>query len=313
MSYFKRSDVKDYAYIVLGMIIYAIGFTVFILPHQIIIGGMAGFSSLVFYASGQRIPVAVTMYGVNIALLMCGYKFLGRTFVVRTIFGATVLSLLIGSIESYFTSHPPLVTDVTMSVLMGSMLCGVGIGTYYGHHGTAGGTDIIAAIMSKFSSMSVGRVMMVVDMSIVACSFLLPFDGDMEARVQVRTQVIIYGWLAIFLYSFITDKFLSSGRQTIQFIILSDKWHEIADRITKETGRGVTTWDATGFWTGADRKLMIVWARQYDAFSIHEIAIEVDEHAYITHSVVKSVYGNGFDILKARSSRSSHGARKSHS
>jgi uncharacterized membrane-anchored protein YitT (DUF2179 family) len=140
--------------------------------------------------------------------------------------------------------------------------------------------------------------MMIVDMTIVACSFLLPFDGDMEARVQVRTQVIIYGWLAIYLYSFITDKFLSADRQTVQFIILSDKWERIADRITKETGRGVTTWNATGFWTGADRKLMIVWARRYDVVAIRNIAIEEDEHAYITNSYVKSVYGNGFDVLK---------------
>jgi uncharacterized membrane-anchored protein YitT (DUF2179 family) len=302
MSYIKQSDAKDYAYIILGMMIYAIGFTIFILPHQIIIGGMAGFSSLIYYASGQRIPVAVTMYGVNIALLVCSYRIIGRTFVVRTIFGATVLSLMIGCIEGYFTSHPPLITDVTMSVLMGSILCGVGIGTYYSHHGTAGGTDIIAAIMSKVSRFSVGRVMMIVDMTIVACSFLLPFDGDMEARVQVRTQVIIYGWLAIYLYSFITDKFLSADRQTVQFIILSDKWERIADRITKETGRGVTIWNATGFWTGADRKLMIVWARRYDVIAIRNIAIEEDEHAYITNSYVKSVYGNGFDALKVHKS-----------
>ncbi len=297
MSFIKRSDVKDYAYIVIGMIIYAIGFTIFILPHKVIIGGMAGFSSLVFYASGERIPVSVTMYGVNIILLLCGFKMLGRQFVVRTIFGATLLSLLIGCIEGYFTSHPPLISDMTMSVIMGSMLCGVGIGTYYSHHGTAGGTDIIAAIMNKISRMSVGRVMMIVDMTIVACSFLLPYDGDIESRIQVRTQVIIYGWLAIFMYSYITDKFLASGRQTIQFIILSDNWEKIAHRITHETGRGVTTWKATGYWTGTDRVLMMVWARRYDMLAIYQIVNEEDEHAYITNSPVKSVFGNGFDIL----------------
>lgn len=295
----KRSDAKDYAYIVLGMLVYAIGFTIFILPHGIVIGGMAGFSSLVFYASGERMPVSVTMYGVNIILLLCGFKMLGKQFVIRTIFGATLLSLLIGCAEGYFTSHPPLVTDVTMSVIMGSVLCGIGIGTYYSHHGTAGGTDIIAAIMSKISRLSVGRVMMIVDMSIVACSFLLPFDGDMESRIQVRTQVIIYGWLAIFLYSYITDKFLASGRQTIQFIILSDKWEKIAHRITHETGRGVTTWKATGYWTGTERIMMMVWARRYDMLAIYQIVNDEDEHAYITNVPVKSVYGNGFDILKA--------------
>jgi uncharacterized membrane-anchored protein YitT (DUF2179 family) len=104
--------------------------------------------------------------------------------------------------------------------------------------------------------------------------------------------------LAIYLYSYITDKFLAAGRQTIQFIILSEKWHEIADRITHETGRGVTTWQATGFWTGNDRTLMLVWARKYDMLAIYQIVNEVDKDAYITNSYVKSVYGNGFDVLK---------------
>jgi uncharacterized membrane-anchored protein YitT (DUF2179 family) len=291
----NKKDLKDYVIIVLGMIIYAIGFTVFILPHKIVIGGMAGFSSLIFYASGETIPVAASMYGVNLLLLVCGYKFLGRRFVVRTIFGATVLSLLIGAIEGYFTQHPPLITDITMSVAMGSILCGFGIGIYYSHHGTAGGTDIIAAIMTKFSDISVGRVMMIVDMSIVACSFMLPFDGEMEDRLQVRTQIIIYGWLAIFLYSYITDRFLELDRQTIQFIIISDCWENIASRITHETGRGVTTWDGEGFWTRSEKRMMIIWARKFDAPAILRIAGEEDPN-------VKSVYGNGFDTLKVKSS-----------
>jgi uncharacterized membrane-anchored protein YitT (DUF2179 family) len=179
-------------------------------------------------------------------------------------------------------------------------LCGIGIGVYYSHHGTAGGTDIVAAIMTKLSDVSVGRVMMIVDMSIVAASFLLPFDGDMEARIQVRTQVIIYGWLSIFLYSYITDKFLNDSIQTIQFIIISDKWEEIGHRITTETGRGVTTWDGEGFWTREGRKVLLIWGRKANAVAIMTIAHEVDSSAYITYSYVKSVYGNGFDTLKLK-------------
>ena len=129
---------------------------------------------------------------------------------------------------------------------MGSILLGIGIGVYYSHHGTTGGTDIVAAVMSKISNVSMGRVMMIVDISIVACSFFLPFDGDMEARIQSRTQSIIYGWLAIFIYSYIADKFVYEGRQTVQFLIISDAWNKIAYRITHETGRGVTTWNGQG-------------------------------------------------------------------
>lgn len=146
---FSKVDLRDYLMIVIGMALYAIGFTAFILPHDIVVGGMAGFSTLVYFASAQTIPVAVTMYVVNIMMLVCWYKLLGRKFVVRTVFGATLLSLMIGSIEGYFTSHPPIVTDTTMSVLMGSVICGCGIGLYYVHKGSAGGTDIVAAILIR--------------------------------------------------------------------------------------------------------------------------------------------------------------------
>ena len=132
---------------------------------------MAGFSSLIFYATGGRLPVAVVMYGTNILLLLCGFRYPGKGFVLRTIFGATLLSVLIGSVEGYFTSHPPLVSSAPMSVIMGAVMLGLGIGIYFSHHGTTGGTDIVAAIMSHVSDISMGRVMMIIDVSIVALSF----------------------------------------------------------------------------------------------------------------------------------------------
>jgi uncharacterized membrane-anchored protein YitT (DUF2179 family) len=291
-------EIRDCAYIILGMAIYAIGFAAFILPHKVVIGGMSGFGTLIYYATGGLLPIAAVMYGTNILLLIVSFKYLGKGFIIRTIFGATMLSLFIGLIEGYFLSRPPIVTDITMSVVMGATLCGIGIGLYYSHHGTSGGTDIIAAIMSKVSNISVGRVMMIVDMSIVACSFFLPFDGDMDARIQTRTQIIIYGWLSIFLYSYITDIFVNKGSQTIQFIIISNKWESIAQRITHETGRGVTTWGGEGYWTHENRKLMLVWCRRYNVPQIQNIAKEEDPTAYITFSSVKRVYGNGFDTLK---------------
>ena len=127
---FLSQNIRDCIAIVSGILIYAVGFTVFILPHHIVIGGMAGFSSLIFYATGGRLPVAVVMYGTNILLLLCGFRYLGKGFVLRTIFGATLLSVLIGSVEGYFTSHPPLVSSAPMSVIMGAVMLGLGIGIY---------------------------------------------------------------------------------------------------------------------------------------------------------------------------------------
>ena len=295
-----NSKLQDYLIIIAGMALYAIGFTVFILPHEIVVGGMAGFSTLVYFASGGHIPVALTMYSVNILMLLVWYRTLGRDFVVRTVFGASILSVMIGCIEGYFTSHPPLVTDVTMSVLMGSAICGLGVGLYFSHKGSAGGTDIIAAVLERAKGITVGRTMMIVDISIVTCSFFLPFDGDFDARIQTRVQTILYGWASILIYSWLANYIVNLDKQTLIFIILSDKWDEIADRITHESGRGVTTLDATGYWTKTERELLLVWCRRYNADQIYSIVWDIDPTAYIIQTDAHSVHGNGFDPLKRR-------------
>lgn len=290
----------DLACIVAGIALYAFGFTAFILPHNIVIGGIAGFSTLIYYATGEWIPVAVIMYGANVVLLACGFKYLGRGFVVRTVFGMTLVALLIGMFEGYFTSHPPLIDSAPMSVIIGALMLGLGIGIYYSHHGITGGTDIIAAIMARFSDISMGRVMLIVDVTIVSLSFFLPFEGSMEERIQLRTQTIIYGLMSIVIYSLVADYYLEQGKQTIQVLVLSEKWEEIARRITHESHRGATIWDAQGYWTGDDKKMMMVWCRKYDLHLILGIVHDVDAQAYVTISKVRSVYGNGFDRLSIR-------------
>lgn len=301
---YSNPNLRDYIIIIAGMALYAIGFTVFILPHQIVVGGMAGFSTLVFFASGGLLPVAVTMYAVNVLMLLCWFRILGKQFVWRTVFGASTLSLIIGMIEGYFTSRPPIVTDTTMSVVMGSVICGLGIGVYYSHKGSSGGTDIVAAICEKKYNLSIGRTMMIIDMTIVTCSFFLPFDGDMDARIQSRVQTIIYGWTSIVIYSMVANYLVNADKQTIQFLILSDRWKEISDRIAHECGRGVTAFDGKGLWTGDTRTMLVVWCRRYDADKIYNIIHDTDERAYIIQSNARSVYGNGFDTLRIKKKQS---------
>lgn len=297
---YSNPTVRDFIIIIAGLIIYAIGFTVFILPHEIVVGGMAGFSTLVYFATGQHVPVAVTMYVTNILMLVCWYRILGRQFVVRTVFGATMLSVVIGSIENYFTSHPPIVADTTMSVLMGSVFCGLGIGLYYSHKGSAGGTDIVAAVCDKKLHISIGRTMMIIDFTLVTSSFFLPFDGDMDARVQARVGTIIYGWSSIVVYSFLANYLVNADKRTLQLLILSPKWKEIANSVAHDAHRGVTTFDAHGYWTGEARTILIVWCRQYDADQIYEIVRGIDEGAFIIQSHARSLYGNGFDPLRIK-------------
>lgn len=286
--------------IILGLCIYAVGFTVFILPHQIVIGGLTGVGTLVLFATKGAIPVAVTIYACNIIMLSCGYKLLGKQFVMRTVFGATFAALSIGAIEGYFTSHPPIITDMAMSAVLGAILCGIGVGTVFVHNGSSGGTDIIAAMVSKVSNVSIGRTMMITDMTIVASSVFLPFNGDLEARMQARVPMIIYGWVVTFIISYMTDLLINSNRQAKQFIIISDKWQEIADHVNNDAHRGVTVLDGEGWYTKHPMKVLMVWCRKIEAVTIFRIVKSVDPEAIITQSNVNGVYGKGFDQMRIK-------------
>lgn len=294
------NDAKDYVMITLGLILYAVGFTAFILPHSIVIGGMAGLGTLVYFASGKLIPVAVTMYGVNLMLIIAGYKVLGLAFVKRTVFGATGISVFIGLIEGYFTTHAPLIPDTPMSIILGAILCGLGIGTIYIHNGTSGGTDIVAALVTKVSNVSVGRTMMMVDMTIVGLTLFLPFDGNLEQRIQSCVPRIIYGWVIIFIYSYITDMLINTNRQATQFIIFSSKWKEIADQINSNAHRGVTVVDGQGWYTKQPVKVLMVWCRKIESVTIFRIIKSIDEKAFVSQANVNGVYGRGFDQVKIK-------------
>lgn len=298
------TNAKDYVMIVIGLFVYALGFTAFILPHGVVIGGMAGLGTLVYFATGGLIPVAVTMYGVNIMLIVMGYRMLGREFTIRTIFGATGASLAVGLLEGYFISHPALISEASMSIVLGGILCGIGIGTIYIHNGTSGGSDIIAAMVTKVSNVSVGRMIMTVDMTIVALTLFLPFNGDFEQRIQACLPRIIYGWVTIFIYSYITDTIINTNRQATQFIIFSSKWREIADHINNEAHRGVTVMDGIGWYTKHDVKVLMVWCRKIESVTIFRIIKIIDENAFISQGNVNGVYGRGFDKMKIKMRRS---------
>lgn len=294
-------NARDYVTIIVALAIYALGFTACILPYEVVIGGMSGVSTLIYFGTGGLIPVAVSGYALNLILLAIAYKLVGRTFVMRTIFGVTVLALAIGVGESIFMplGHP-LIPDRTVSLVLGAILCGLGIGTCFIHNGSSGGTDIVAACVSKVSNASIGRIMIYTDMLIVSCSIFLPFDGTIQERIETRIPTIVYGIMVTFIVSFITDQIINTNRQATQFFIFSPKWQEIADRILEEAHRGVTVVDGKGWFTKHDVKILMVYCRKIESVTIFRIVKSIDEDAFVTQGAVNGVYGQGFDKVKIK-------------
>ena len=295
------TNLRDYLFIIIGLNLYGLGFTAFILPHEIVIGGLSGVGTLVYFATNGLIPVAVTQYVCNLVLLAFAFRVVGRTFVLRTIFGATVISLSIGVFESIFMQlEHPLIPDISMSAILGAILCGVGIGITFVHNGSSGGTDIVAAMVSKVSNVSIGRTMIFCDMLIVSLSIFLPFEGNFEERITARVPVIVYGWVITFIVAYMCDMIINTNRQATQFIIFSSKWAEIADLVNAEAHRGVTVIDAEGWYSKQQIKVLMVWCRKIESVTIFRIVKSTDENAFITQANANGVYGQGFDTMKIK-------------
>lgn len=280
-------QLKDYFMIVVGLALYAFGFTAFILPEKVVSGGLAGVSSLVYFKFG--IPVAITNYSLNVLLLLMAFRVVGRTFVIRTVFGFSVISLFFGIMQPLFP-QPFVNNQPFMNIILGSIMCGLGVGLAFIHNGSTGGTDIVAAMVSKKTNVTIGRMILYTDVFIISSSYLLFHSIDK----------IVYGFVILLVVAFVCDYVINTNRQAVQFTIISEKWEEIANSINNEAHRGCTMLHGTGWYTKRDVKMLIVMCRKIESVTIFRIIKSIDKDAFVTQANVNGVYGVGFDEVKVK-------------
>ena len=280
-------QLKDYFMIVVGLALYAFGFTAFILPEKVVSGGLAGVSSLVYFKFG--IPVAITNYSLNVLLLLMAFRVVGRTFVIRSVFGFSVISLFFGIMQPLFP-QPFVNNQPFMNIILGSIMCGLGVGLAFIHNGSTGGTDIVAAMVSKKTNVTIGRMILYTDVFIISSSYLLFHSIDK----------IVYGFVILLVVAFVCDYVINTNRQAVQFTIISEKWEEIANSINNEAHRGCTLLHGTGWYTKRDVKMLIVMCRKIESVTIFRIIKSIDKDAFVTQANVNGVYGVGFDEVKVK-------------
>ncbi len=296
---------KDYVFITFGLLMYAFGFSAFIAPEGVITGGMAGVGQIIYYASlnlfGWGIPVAASMFVCNGILLAFAYKIVGKTFVIRTIVGVIIVSVFIGLLQPLFPE--PLVNKdnaMFMNVLIGSMLCGAGLGLAFAHNGSSGGTDIVAAMMVKRTNVSMGRTMQMCDCCIISSSLLIFGFGD------AGFERLVYGLVVLLIVSLSADMVINTNRQAVQFIIFSPHWEEIATAINHDAHRGCTILNGTGWYSKKEVKILLVMCRKIESQTIYRIIKSIDPESFITQANVNGVYGKGFDELKLKMKKPVH-------
>ena len=284
----RKQTVKDYFFISLGILLYAIGFNAFILPERVVMGGMTGVSSLLYYAF--NLPPGIMLWIMNVALLILAYKALSKQFVIRTIVGVAIRSFFIDALRPLFIANPIITAgeDKFMHVLIGGMMGGAGLGIVFSHNGSTGGTDILVALLGKYTRMSFGRAMQMIDMCIISSSYFL-FHS---------TELVVYGLCFTFVAAYVCDYVINGTRQTVQFLIISKKYDEIADIVNKRMHRGVTVIQGMGWFKKSDVKLLIILTRKYESQEVFNTIKRIDPNAMVSQSFCQGVFGEGFDKIK---------------
>lgn len=282
----KKFYPRDYVYMTLGLIIYTFGLVGFIKPVGVVTGGLMGVGLSIEYATHGAIPVQVTYFSVNFFLCLIALKILGIKFLTKTIYSAIVLTVLL-SVAAKIITKPIIADEPLMSALIGAMMCGAGIGFVFNANGSAGGTDIIVAIISKYRNMAFGRVMLMSDFIIIISSYLVLQDWIK----------VIHGLMVMGVMTYAVDLVVNGMRQSVQIFIISEKYEQIADSINTELRRGCTLLEGTGWYSKKPSKVIMVMAKRTESLQIFRLIKTIDEKAFISQSVVRGVYGQGFDSL----------------
>lgn len=283
-----KSNAKDMFFITFGIFLYAVGYCAYTLPEKLVMGGVAGASALIYYATS--IPAGTSVLVLNVLMLVIAMSALTKQFFWRTIVGVGILSFMISILQPFFATFPIMTPgeDKFMHVLIAGVLCGAGLGIVFSHNGSTGGTDILTMLLNKYFRLSFGRAMQFVDCIIISSSYIL-FHS---------METIIYGIVFTITATVTCDYIVNGTRQTVQFLIISKKHKEIADVINHRVHRGVTVVDGKGWYSQNDVKMLIVLTRKYESQDVFNLINEIDPDALVSQTFCHGVFGEGFDKIK---------------
>lgn len=290
-------ETKDYLVITLGLMAYAMGWCLFLLPYQISTGGVTGISAIIYYATG--VEMQISYFLINAAFLAVALYILGLKFCLKTIFSVSVLTFFLDFFQEMMKDDAGNLMQIIgpgqdfMACVIGSIFCGAGIASVFIVGGSTGGTDIIAAIVNKYKAVTFGRMIMVCDIIIISSCYFVFEDW----------RRVVFGFVTLIIISVAIDYIVNSARQSVQFLIFSKKYEEIGEAVMTEVNRGVTVLDGTGFYSKQPVKVLCVLAKKSEAIHIFRLVKDIDPNAFISQSNVVGVYGEGFDQIKVKSKK----------
>ena len=286
------AEVKRYVIITLALFTMCLGWTAFLIPNHLMGGGVSGIAALIYWATG--FSTGISVFIINAILLLIALKVIGVGFGIKTAYSIVMASLFMSLLQHFITDPmmagemQPFVSDHFLAAILGGGLAGLSIGVAFTQGGSTGGTDIIAMIVCKYHNISQGRVILLCDIIILSCGFL----------VGNTIEDFIYSCVVMGVCSYCIDLVLTGNKQTVQAFIFTTEPEKVADRITNEMRRGVTVINGTGWYTKREGLILMVVAHKRESQQILRIVKDEDPKAFMTMNTVMGAYGKGFEEMK---------------
>lgn len=268
---------------ILGTLITGFAIGSFLTPNKIVGGGASGISTILFHTFG--INPGLSFFLINIVFLIFGLKVLGKKFIVKTLFGITLLSIW----TEIFTLFPIYTDNIMLAAIFGGVLYGFGIGMSFAAGASTGGTDIIGRIIqSKFAFVPIGRMLLFVDGIIIAISLMVFKD----------IELVLIGVLTLLISSYSIDFIISKLNVSRLAFVITDKGKEIAKTLVATSPRGVTLIDVKGMYTNEAKQMLFCALKESESEKFQKKILEMDETAFIVFSESQRIKGNGFYLYK---------------
>ena len=270
-------QIKRFTILFLGAIIYAAGLEIFLLPNNVIDDGVVGVSIMARHLTG--LPLGVFLIGINIPFIYLGYKQIGKTFTVSTMFAIVALSYW----NNYFLSVPRFTSDLFLAAVFGGIILGIGVGLIVRYGGSLDGTEIVAILVNKASSFSVGEVVLVINLFILSAAGLV-FGWDRA----------MYSLITYYVASKVMDIVIGGLDESKSAIIISDQYEAIAEILMARLGRGVTILSGVGGYSREEKLVLYVVVTRLEISKLKSLIDEIDESAFVAISDIHDVMGGKF-------------------
>jgi len=283
---FSKRWLINYSLILTGSFILAAGFVLFITPYKIVPGGVYGIAIIIHYMF--NLPVGLTALSMDIPLTIIGIRVLGPRFGYKTVTGFLLTAVFVDGLTWLYGVEPLVPDEPLLSSIFGGVFVGLGLGLIFKSKATSGGTDIVAMIISKYTKLPVGQLLIYVDSAIVLAGLLVFKDW----------KIPLYSLIVIFITGQVVDTILQGINYDKTLFIISERYEDIRDKIINDLNRGGTYIKGTGMYNGSEKTIIFTVVNRRELAILQEYIHQVDPKAFVTVINANEILGEGFKSLK---------------